>query len=67
MEGVMTERTWEIGDIDGSNKRTVTPAQYRAELDARKAMTKPIVEAIRAGDIEACAAAQAAFRKAFPA
>lgn len=32
-----TERTWEISDIDGSNKRTVTLAQYRAELDAAKA------------------------------
>ena len=31
------ERTWEISDIDGSNKRTVTLAQYRAELDAAKA------------------------------
>lgn len=30
------ERTWEISDIDGSNKRTVTLAQYRAELDAAK-------------------------------
>lgn len=32
-----TERTYEISDIDGSNKRTVTLAQYRAELDAAKA------------------------------
>lgn len=30
------ERTLEISDIDGSNKRTVTLAQYRAELDAAK-------------------------------
>lgn len=30
------ERTWEIRDIDGSNPRTVTLAQYRAELDAAK-------------------------------
>ncbi len=30
------ERTWEISDLDGSNKRTVTLAQYRAELDAAK-------------------------------
>ena len=29
--------TWEISDIDGSNKRTVTLAQYRAELEAAKA------------------------------
>lgn len=32
----MTERTYEISDCDGSNKRTVTLAQYRAELDAAK-------------------------------
>ncbi len=31
-----TERTWEISDLDGSNKRTVTLAQYRTELDAAK-------------------------------
>ncbi len=29
-------RTWQISDIDGSNVRTVTLAQYRAELDAAK-------------------------------
>ena len=32
----MIERTWEISDINGCNKRTVTLAQYRAELDAAK-------------------------------
>ncbi len=31
-----TERTWEISDIEGSNKRTVTLAQFRAELEAKK-------------------------------
>lgn len=30
------ERTWVISDIDGKNPRTVTLAQYRAELDAAK-------------------------------
>ena len=30
------EQTWEISNIDGSNKRTVTLAQYRAELEAAK-------------------------------
>ncbi len=30
----MQERTWEISDIDGSNKRTVTLAQYLAEVAA---------------------------------
>ena len=32
-----TERTWQITDIDGKNPRTVTLAQYRAEIDAAKA------------------------------
>ena len=36
-ESEMREQTWEISDIDGSNKRTVTLAQYRAELEAAKA------------------------------
>jgi hypothetical protein len=35
-----TERTWEISDIDGRNKRTVTLAQYRAEVDAAKAKAR---------------------------
>lgn len=47
----MTERTWEISDLDGSNRRTVTLAQYRAELDAAKAKALAIhaqnVEAVR--------------------
>ena len=30
------ERTWEISDIDGSNRRTVSLEQYRAELEAAK-------------------------------
>jgi hypothetical protein len=58
-----TERTWEISDIDGKNKRTVTLAQLRAEIDARKAAAAPIIAAWRTGDIKATAAAQAAFRK----
>jgi hypothetical protein len=33
----MQEREWQIADLDGSNIRTVTLAQYRAELDAAKA------------------------------
>ena len=40
-----TEKTWEISDIDGSNKRTVTLAQYRAELDAAKAVALAIYRA----------------------
>jgi hypothetical protein len=38
----VTERTWEISDIDGSNKRTVTLAQYRAEVDAAKKRAEAI-------------------------
>ena len=30
------EQTWEITDADGGNRRTVTLAQYRAELDAAR-------------------------------
>jgi hypothetical protein len=37
-----TERTWEISDIDGSNKRTVTLAQYRAEIEAAKKRAESI-------------------------
>jgi hypothetical protein len=32
-----SERTFEVRDIDGSNPRQMTVAQYRAELDAAKA------------------------------
>ena len=39
------ERTWEISDIDGTNKRTVTLAQYRAELDAAKVRAMAIYNA----------------------
>ncbi len=60
-----TERTWEISDIDGSNKRTITLAQYRAELDARKPYTAAIMAAVRSGDLKAVSAAQAAMRKQF--
>lgn len=63
----MTERTYEIRDIDGKNPRTVTLAQYRAELDARKVYTSRIMAAVRAGDITACAAAQAEMRIKFRA
>jgi hypothetical protein len=34
----MTERTWEITDSDGSNRRTVTLAQYRAEIEAARTL-----------------------------
>ena len=58
-------RTYEIADIDGSNKRSVTLAQYRAELDARKVYTARIIDAVRRGDIQGCADAQAAMRAKF--
>lgn len=32
------ERLYTIADIDGSNQRQVTLAQYRAELEAAKAV-----------------------------
>lgn len=57
------DQIWEIEDANG--KRRVTLAQYRAELDARKAMAKPIMEAWRRGDIEACGKAQTAMRARF--
>lgn len=28
------KRKWEISDLDGSNKRTVTLVQFRAEIEA---------------------------------
>jgi len=60
------ERTYEISDIDGSNKRTVTLAQFKAAHEARKAAAAPIMEAIRRGDLAGAAKAQAAMRAKFP-
>ena len=60
------ERTWEITDIDGSNRRTVTVAMLRAEIDERKPYTAAIAAAVRAGDLVACEKAQAAMRARFP-
>ena len=57
------DRTWEISDAN-SVKRTVTLAQFRAELDRAAALAKPIMAAWRRGDIEACATAQTAMRSA---
>ena len=42
-----TERTWEISDINGSNKRTTTLAALRADLDERAAYGKAIMDAVR--------------------
>lgn len=58
----MIERTWTITDPDGSNARTVTLAQYRAELEASRRLVAPVVDAIRSGDLKACGDAQQAIR-----
>ncbi len=58
-----TERTWAIKDASG--ERTVTLAQFRAELAARAAMAAPIMAAVIRGDLAGCAKAQAAFRAKF--
>lgn len=58
-------RTWEITDPDGSNRRTVTLAEFKAEIAARAAMAKPIMDAVRRNDMRACADAQAAMRARF--
>ena len=55
-------RTWEISDIDGSNKRRVTLAQYRAEVDAAHARVKPLVDAFMRGDLKAATELQKAAR-----
>lgn len=57
------DRTFEIEDAAG--KRTVTIAQFRAEMDARNAEAKKISDAWRAGNIKATEAAQRAFRVKF--
>lgn len=59
----MIDQTYEIQD--GNGKRIVTLAEYRAELDARAKAAKPIGDALRAGDLTACAKAQAAMRAKF--
>ncbi|TPK42273.1 MULTISPECIES: hypothetical protein [unclassified Mesorhizobium] len=59
----MNATTYEI-TLDGT-KRTVTLAQFRAEIEARRAAAAPIIAALLAGDIEACAAAQSAMRAKF--
>lgn len=39
-----TEQTWEISDLDGGNRRRVTLAQFRAEVDAAKKRAMAIYE-----------------------
>lgn len=55
----MQKRTWEISDIDGSNKRRVTLEQFRAELADRAVYARRVMDAVKAGDMDACAKAQA--------
>lgn len=50
-------RTWNIGS------RTVTLAEYRADIERAKARAKPIMGAWRKGDIAAVERAQAAFQQ----
>lgn len=45
MPNATTERTWEISDLDGSNKRRVTLAQFLAENEARKREAEAIYAA----------------------
>jgi len=55
-----TERTWKITDADGGNRRTVTLAQFRAEINARHQANAPIAKAWHKGDMAGVAAAQKA-------
>jgi hypothetical protein len=57
-------RTFEIEDSKG--RRRVTLAEFRADLDARKAAASLVMGAIRCGDIDGCTKAQAAMRAKFP-
>ena len=62
----MPDRTFEIADIDGSNKRTTTLSAFRADLDARKVNTAAIMASMRRGDRAGVAKAQAEMRARFP-
>jgi hypothetical protein len=54
-----TERTWIV------NGKTVTLAQFKAEIAARSAMAKPIMDAFRSNDLDAVAKAQSAMRAVY--
>ena len=54
----MTARTFQISRLDGTDKQTVTVAEYRAALDARKPYAAAIMAAVRRGDMVAAAKAQ---------
>ena len=45
MQTIMDKRTWKISDIGGSNARTVTLDEYRAEINAAKATASAIYAA----------------------
>ena len=54
----MAKRTYRISNVDGTNPREITLAQF---MDLhRKAIAKvsPVVKAFRDGDLKACASAQ---------
>ena len=61
----VTNRTFETSDLDGSNRRTITTAQYRAELDERAIYARAIMDAMVRKDLTACAAAQKVMRERF--
>jgi hypothetical protein len=55
-------RSWEISDLDGTNKRRVTLAEYRAEIEAAKAKAAKVMNAVRRGDLKGTEAAQRAMK-----
>lgn len=57
--------TFETTDLDGTNRRTITTAQYRAELDERAIYARAIMDAMIRKDLAGCAAAQKAMRERF--
>lgn len=61
------ERTWEIKEHKGGKwvARTVTLAQYKAEVAARREAGRPIMDALRQGGLASCELAQATFRAQF--
>ena len=54
-----TERTWVV------NGKQVTMAQFKADIAARSAMAKPIMDAFRRNDLDAAAKAQSAMRAVY--
>jgi len=52
-----------IYDSDGTHPRSVTLAQYLAEVRAAVVAVKPVADAFYRGDHDACALAQAQARR----